>query len=113
MSKRFSQIGWLTPNTYDSNFSEIPNCSGVYAIVRCDINLIKKTVRRTVVYIGMSMRLSNRLKAHPVLARANRRFPYVQVFFKRCEPEFLRAMESGLIKQFNPIYNVIGKEMPE
>ena len=105
---RFNPKNWLTPNTYDLNFSE-PSGSGVYLLAERKIDFEKQKVRFKILYVGMSLNLKNRLKNHEVLMELQESFNDVVIFFQRHAGR-IADIERDFILHFNPPYNTIGKK---
>lgn len=107
MSHSFNEFDWLTPNTYDHNFSDLPKAPGVYLFTSCDLDMINRTKRETVLYVGRSVNLRQRCSSHEVLRVLRDRFHYVRTFFRLHDSGILPQIEKALIAYFNPCYNTI------
>jgi hypothetical protein len=94
---------WLTPNTYDTNFSYPTNKPGVYLISITDIDMVKKSINYNIVYAGSAKNLSIRYNRHEVLRFLKLNHPYVQFYFK--ETDDYKEIEKKLIRIIQPKYN--------
>jgi hypothetical protein len=104
--RTFNTEGWLTPNSYSNNFASLPKRPGIYVLVRATWY---PTISHRVLYVGMSTNIAKRLDGHEIKAMCDKedgKNDYVQVYFKTCPPEALRARERRLIKRFNPPFNL-------
>lgn len=101
--REFNLNGWFTERCYSSErFAPIPKGPGLYALLDFDVSSQPLTWR--VLYIGMSKNIRRRLRTHAIFAELNKVID-VFVYFKPLN-ENLRTTERGLIKKFNPPYNI-------
>lgn len=84
----FKESNWNTSQTYDTNFKPVPNASGVYLIVATKYDMIKKTSRNKVLYVGSSKNLHSRLKNHKI---------YNKLFEEYQEKDKSKKFESSCI----------------
>lgn len=104
---RFNQNNWLTPNTYDNNFS-LPKGRGVYLLAIRKIIYGKRKPSFKILYVGMSENLRARLKNHEVLRELQLQFDGVVIFFQNRSGD-IRSIERRLIACFNPPFNIVGR----
>lgn len=90
---------WHTPNTYDTNYKEPGNISGVYLLV--EPNYANNT--NNILYVGSAKNLKQRYKKHEVLRILKETYGYIRFYFK--EEINYRSVEKFLIKQIQPKYN--------
>jgi excinuclease UvrABC nuclease subunit len=107
---------WLTPNSYDNDFAELPNKPGVYLFVTGTLLIpYRKEPALSVLYVGMSRNLKSRCEnSHPVWIEIHAKldeqrpatadYRFAKIYFKLCNSD-LRAVERQLIEQFQPPYN--------
>jgi excinuclease UvrABC nuclease subunit len=107
MSKKIDLIlnnnQWLTPNTYDKNFSFPDNSSGVYLLVNTILSYTNKKVKREILYVGSSSNLIERYSKHEVMRVLKKTHDYIQFFFVKTEN--YKEIEKSLIKQIQPKHN--------
>lgn len=101
----FLQTEWCTPNTYDTNFREVPSTPGVYMLVWVDLRLSAKSKipEQEILYIGSAKNLLQRYNGHEILRVLRKTHGYIQFHFQECENYYQREIE--LIKKFTPIFN--------
>jgi len=99
----FNPSEWFTPNTYDRNFKNPPNASGVYLIALPIIDFEAKNTTYEIQYVGSAKDLSVRYGKHEVLRMIRKNEFSVQFFFKEIE-DYL-TFEKKLIKLIQPKYN--------
>lgn len=112
---RFNEKDWLTTDYYGP-ISEVPNESGVYALVISTFVPKLKKFKHKVAYIGMSLNLSRRLGQHEVIGEINEFLSrtgksgrsFLRAYFQ-VHATNLRKIERDLIRAFNPPYNTVGK----
>ena len=100
---------WRTPNSYDLDFSPLPNSPGVYIFVACDVCCYTKgnPFVYDILYVGMSLRLAQRCNdSHEVFALLCEKYDYVKTFFKSLSKDALRETEKCLIQELHPPYNL-------
>lgn len=97
----FNPNDWFTPNTYNTNFRELPKSKGVYLLVSTTFG--EKECFYEVLYVGSSKNLINRYKNHEVKRELQEIYDYIQFYFKEVENHF--EVEKSLIKQIQPEYN--------
>lgn len=109
MVKRFvfKPNQWFTERTFDTNFAPLPECSGVYLIVRRDFR--KLPVGKTkykVLYVGSSKNLQQRCAKHKIADLINGDLPPMvdAVFFFLPCANYIEE-EKRLIKQIQARYN--------
>lgn len=86
---------WKTPNTYDNDYADPPQLSGVYLLV--------KSKDYSILYIGSARWLYQRYERHEVRRVLSEVYGHVQFYWK--EYENYRTIEKGLIKQWQPKFN--------
>lgn len=94
---------WLTPNTYDRNFSYPKDSSGVYLLVNPNYDVIQRTSNYEILYIGSAKSLKKRFEKHEVLRMLRKQFGYIQFYF--LEIENYKEVEKYLINKIQPIFN--------
>ncbi len=99
---------WETPNTYDTNYSSLPEEPGVYLLVLRKLIIGNKLkFRHKIAYVGSSCNLSKRLEKHPmvnkILDDLNDNSYSIACYFKRCE-DYLTE-EKKLIKATQARWN--------
>jgi len=99
----FNPKEWKTPNTYDNNFSDLPNDSGIYCIVLPTPNYALQKYEYEILYVGSAKNLKVRYNKHEVMRMLTRFYGYVQFYFKT-ESNY-RNVEKSLIKKIQPKYN--------
>lgn len=99
----FNPEEWLTPNTYDTNYKDAPESSGVYLLVRPTFNYSLQPPKFEILYVGSSKCLSQRYSKHEVLRALIKAYGYIQFYFKECQ-DYIEA-EKKLIKQIQPQFN--------
>lgn len=99
----FNPQEWFTPNTYDNNFKSPPNKCGVYLIVKPSFDLISKTTKYEILYVGSSKRLNARYNNHSTLNKIRKLHLHIQFFFK--EVDNYIETEKIYIKLIQPKYN--------
>ena len=92
--------GWETPNTYDTNFADPPQESGVYVITRF-VSLSDGI--REIVYVGSAKNLYQRYQRHEVRRVLQVIYGHTQFWFIKCLD--YREFEKSLIKRFQPKFN--------
>lgn len=105
MEISFNQPDWKTPNTYDFNFSSVPLNSGVYVLTHTYTDFKNKKMIYEVLYVGSSNSLLNRYRSHEVIRKLNKKYSYIQFYFK--EVDNYLEIEKKLIKKLQPKYNKI------
>lgn len=92
--------GWKTPNTYNTDFEDPPQESGVYLLV----NPIEKSkLKYTILYIGSAKWLYQRYERHEVRRVLTEVYGNVPFYWKRFDN--YREIEKQLIKQYQPKFN--------
>lgn len=99
----FSPNLWSTPNTYGTNFKDVPNTPGVYLLVNAEFSNDLKSVNHTILYVGSSKCLRVRYKSHEVLRTLRSMHDYIQFYF--IETKDYINTEKLLIKSIKPKYN--------
>lgn len=101
----FNPEEWNTPNTYNFNFKQPPNKSGVYLLVKAEILTGHKSryVKHEILYVGSSRNLKKRYNSHEVLNMLQKQHDYIQFYFKEVDNHF--EIEKELIKLIQPKYN--------
>lgn len=107
---KFKPSVWLTPNTYDHNFSE-PSGSGIYLLCKRTVNPNESNGYK-ILYVGMSSNLKKRLEGHPILLELQEKFEDVVIFFRRYKIN-VRRLERAFIHHFNPPFNIMGRRRGE
>jgi len=105
ISKRFLDFidkRYKCKNTYDKNFSWIPETSGVYIFVTFDPNSKSKRI----VYVGSSNNLFKRYMSHSIPHRITMTFPktYPMFYFLEMKKGYY-DYEMKLIRKLKPIFN--------
>ncbi len=103
----FNSKDWKTPNTFCSNFKYPPNDTGVYLLVKPNLDYVNKKIDYDILYVGSSKKLKQRYENHEVLRMLTEKYEYVQFFFKECKNHITE--EYRLINKIKPPYNKIGK----
>lgn len=98
--------GWLSPDTYSKHFAPIISGAGVYLFLLTDTEAFDRAI---VAYVGMSVRLSQRLSAHPVLRELQTPGYWTQRMFKPVPRGLVRETERQYIASFDPPWNVQGR----
>lgn len=101
----FVRLDWQSPDSYCENFSALPNASGIYLLVSCEIDF--ETIRHRVLYVGKSRNIYKRLKCHEMLPVLWERFRYIQRYFRRYPTPRIDDLERKFIRGFNPPYNIV------
>ena len=103
--------GWRSPDTYDPEFSELPEAPAVYIVAAIQLwPGVHGPAHFEVAYVGMSENVSQRLdRNHAALTRIEEEGLWPKRFFKVCEKSELRGAESQLIRLYQPRLNIIGK----
>lgn len=91
---------WYTPNTYDTNYKNVPGKSGVYMLVKYP-TLLNESPK--ILYVGSTKNLSERYKNHEVLRFLKFHYGYVRFYFNEVL-DFIEV-EKFLIKKIRPPYN--------
>jgi excinuclease UvrABC nuclease subunit len=91
---------WKTPNSYDRDFEDPPQESGVYLLVR-PFEGIK--LKYEIMYIGSAKWLYQRYERHEVRRVLTEVYGYIQFYWKRFDNH--REIEKQLIKQYQPKFN--------
>lgn len=99
----FEPDKWLTPNTYNRNFSQPPKEPGVYLLVVVNYDLLQKSASYDIVYVGSSYNLKQRYGRHEVLRFLSEIHDYVQFYFM--VDENYKETEKQLIRQIQPKHN--------
>lgn len=99
---------WFTPDTYDTNYKELPQTPGVYLLVLREVFPEKRRMDRTLIYVGSSDNLAIRCRSHPIKNKALREYKgdaivSVARYFKECDD--YRVVEKNLIKSTQARYN--------
>jgi len=92
-----------TPNTYDTNFQDPPDASGVYFVVLPNYDKYLKPQPHKILYIGSAKSLKVRYDRHEVIRLLSEFYGYVQFYFK--EIQNYREVEKALIGKYKPKYN--------
>lgn len=94
-----------TPNTYDTNFSEVPKKPGIYFFTTpfYDDNILFGYEYERILYIGGSKNLYNRYNSHEK-SRFLKEICRTSFYF--FETELYKEKEIELIKYVNPICNI-------
>ena len=121
-TRGFREREWLTPNTYDPNFSSLPGKAGIYLLVVRAVMLGQSKTIHRVAYVGMSLNLKKRadLTRHPVGRALGKWTDKIRdykkhamvgvcVYFRQVGSN-LRATERAFIQKFNPPCNLIGRK---
>jgi len=95
----FETNKWFTSNTYDNNYKNPPDKSGIYLIVLPKNNFLNYEI----LYVGSTKNLKVRYARHEVIRLLKEFYGYVQFYFK--ETENYREIERKLIKIIQPRYN--------
>jgi hypothetical protein len=112
LKKMLRSDGWKTPNAYCSDYDEPIRGSAVYMFLvhgRDERDQWHDYDVVLVGYVGMSMRLRDRWKAHPVLAELSATRRYIQKWFRPSRAGELRERELALIQEFDPPWNIQGR----
>lgn len=99
--------GWKTPNSYGSDFAPVKNIPGVYLFMVVDDYDFKRSF---VGYVGMSVKLLQRVAGHPIKAELDALGLWVPIWFKPTPANGLRDFERTCIQRFDPPWNIIGKK---
>jgi excinuclease UvrABC nuclease subunit len=94
---------WKCVNTYDTNFAEAPNKSGVYAITECDLTNISE-YNPQLVYIGSSLNLKKRHRTHNIISEIQNKGLFAAFYFIEMSESFY-DFEIKLIREHQPKYN--------
>lgn len=108
MADSLVKDGWLSPNTYDNHFAPLIDGPAVYLFQLIETYRHRRAV---VAYVGMSTALSRRIASHnilPLLSGIDGYWP--KVWFKPEEAKSLRKSEKALIRQFDPPWNIAGRQ---
>ena len=101
----FNHEEWLTPDTYWSNYAQLPETSGIYMFCQVNINGKERTFKP--LYVGMSQNIAKRCRGHEI----KRLLPddeFIRTYYREAN-ENLRAIEREYIRAFNPPFNIIGR----
>lgn len=98
---------WYGSRVHVSDIEAIPQTPGIYLLIHAGWGGIPDKV----LYVGMSQNLFSRVKHHPLIRKCIAPFEDLYVYFSECSSG-LRPIEIGLIRTFNPPYNIIGKPTP-
>lgn len=98
--------GWASPNTYDAHFAPLIKGSAVYLFMLHEAEEYKKAL---VAYVGMSVRLSQRIGNHNILPMLNMPGFWPMIWFKPVKKGDLRKTESTYIQKFDPPWNISGR----
>jgi hypothetical protein len=103
--------GWRSPDTYDPEFSELPEAPAVYLVAAIQLwPGVNGPPHFEVAYVGMSENVSQRLdRSHAAMTRIEEEGLWPKRFFKMCEKSELRRVERQLIRFYQPRLNIIGK----
>lgn len=101
-----SADGWKTPDTYSSEYEQVPSSAGVYLFLLYTDEFFH---RAQVAYVGMSVDLRRRWNGHEILAQLEEAGCWTQRWFKAVRPADLRKIEASYIVKFNPPWNIIGR----
>jgi len=103
----FSPDEWLTPNSYNNNFSFPPEKPGVYLIVHPVVDYGNRRIKYKILYVGQSKNLHNRYAGHLVKKLLSEIYDYIQFYFKETDDHIKKEKE--LIKLFQPKFNTLHK----
>lgn len=104
LRKRFLKIAnkkWYCYNTYDRNYKDLSNKSGVYFFVRFNSG----TKEADIVYIGSSVNLKERYRGHNIPAKIKQCQNCFHIFFFKEMDKRFYDYEIKLIKKLKPEYN--------
>lgn len=100
---------WKTPNTYDANYSSLPEEPGVYLLVLRKFIITHNGIRlrNRIAYVGSSYNLAKRLRKHPMINKIlddlNCEGYSIACYFKPCTN--YRSEERSLIKETQARWN--------
>lgn len=98
----FVETKWWCANTYDTNYKEITNKSGVYFFAMLDI----ETKVKDILYVGSSVDLKTRYKGHNIYRKMEKDKNNIPLFFYFIEMDKgFYDYERKLIKKLKPKYN--------
>ena len=115
LSAHLEQDGWLTPDTYSTNYARFPDTSGVYIFLYSDLDLAKiRLEAERVLYVGMSLSIAQRQIGHEVygsicddIYALKGGYFHCSRWFKQVAEDRLRTEEARLIRYYDPPYNLI------
>jgi hypothetical protein len=107
LTKGLLSRGWKTPDTYGGGFGSQEDFPAVYMFLLVERESYELS---RPAYVGMSTRLSQRWTGHPILRDLERVEHWVQRWFLKTPAENLRAVESDLIRQLDPPWNIAGRQ---
>ena len=102
----FKTKEWLTPNSYNNNFSHPTNKPGIYLLVYTEIDFVDFGIKYEILYIGCSKNLAKRLGGHEILRCLEIFYDYIQIYFR--EEKNYKKIEKILISQVKPKFNRLG-----
>jgi hypothetical protein len=107
LRKQLEEQGWRTPNTYCSrSYGDFDSSPANYLFIILDTETYE---RAFVGYVGMSLNMEKRMRAHPVRREIDALQVYVQTWFIQTPANQLRAFERACIRRFDPPWNISGK----
>lgn len=96
--------GWFTPDTYGHEFQPILSIPAIYTFLLVNEYDFRSAI---VAYVGMSVKLSQRLSNHPVLDQISTSGYWTMRWFKPVRRTELRQTETHYIKKFDPPWNIM------
>lgn len=106
VKKALMDAGWKSPDTYCNCYDWADKFPAVYLFMLHD----RETLRHGLVaYVGMSTNLAARWSGHQILRELNGTEYWTMRWFKPTPKKILREVESGLIKEFDPPWNIAGR----
>ena len=97
---------WFNPRSMGNDCKCVPEKSGVYMIIGCDLDSMEKNYRgyrKEVLYVGCSKNLKMRYISHEVLNILRQVYEYVMFYFR--ETKDYKENEIKLIKLHKPRFN--------
>lgn len=98
--------GWRSPDTYCNYFEPITSDPAVYLFL---LHRRGEYDKAFVAYVGMSIKLNQRMRGHPILVELNADDYWPMRWFKPTPKPELRDVERKYITQFNPPWNIVGR----
>lgn len=106
LTKMLVGDGWVSPNTYCNHFAPLTEGSAVYLFLLVKSEDYQEAL---VAYVGMSVRLTQRIAGHNILPELDMPGYWPMVWFKPVAKAKLRETEAEYITAFDPPWNIQGR----